>query len=180
MLNLNASATGAKDLGDVYKVLILDKFCKDILAPLLRVNDLRKQGITLHLALEAERQPIPDVPAVYFLQPTPGNIERLVQDAQAGLYDAMHINFVSSAPGRYIEQLAAGAVKAGAVSRVTRLFDQYLSFVALEPSLFSLNLPACYLDLNDPSAKDSQIEVGGRRWLAGWRWRRWWWGCWWG
>jgi hypothetical protein len=170
----------------VYKVLILDKFCKDILAPLLRINDLRKQGVTLHLSLEADRQPIPDVPAVYFLQPTPANVERVVQDAQAGLYDAMHVNFVSAAPGRYIEQLAAGVVKAGALGRVTRLFDQYMSFVALEPSLFSLNLPACYLDLNDPCAKDSQIEVrggGGRggAWRGGvggrplgrarWRWR---------
>jgi hypothetical protein len=175
MLNLNASATGGKEFGDVYKVLILDKFCKDILAPLLRINDLRKQGVTLHLSLEADRQPIPDVPAVYFLQPTPANVERVVQDAQAGLYDAMHVNFVSAAPGRYIEQLAAGVVKAGALGRVTRLFDQYMSFVALEPSLFSLNLPACYLDLNDPCAKDSQIEVrggGGQRGgLARWRWR---------
>ena len=34
---------------EVYKVLVLDKYTKDVLAPLLRVNDLRKHGITLHL-----------------------------------------------------------------------------------------------------------------------------------
>ena len=33
----------------MYKVLVLDKYTKDILAPLLRLNDLRKHGITLHL-----------------------------------------------------------------------------------------------------------------------------------
>ena len=33
----------------MYKVLVLDQYTKDILAPLLRVNDLRKHGITLHL-----------------------------------------------------------------------------------------------------------------------------------
>jgi hypothetical protein len=44
------------------------------------------------------------------------------------------------------------------------VFDQYLSFIALEPSLFSLGLPNSYLELNDPAARDSQIEVreGGR------------------
>lgn len=28
---------------DLYKVLVMDRFCKDILAPLLRVNELRRQ-----------------------------------------------------------------------------------------------------------------------------------------
>lgn len=41
---------------------------QDILAPLLHVNELRKHGVTLHMLLDAERQPIPDVPAVYFVQ----------------------------------------------------------------------------------------------------------------
>lgn len=41
---------------------------QDILAPLLHVNELRKHGVTLHLLLDSERQPIPDVPAVYFVE----------------------------------------------------------------------------------------------------------------
>lgn len=41
---------------------------QDILAPLLHVNELRRHGVTLHMLLDAERQPIPDVPAVYFVQ----------------------------------------------------------------------------------------------------------------
>ena len=36
----------------VSQVLILDAFTKDVVAPLLRVNDLRRHGVTLHLALE--------------------------------------------------------------------------------------------------------------------------------
>lgn len=44
-----------------YKVLVLDKFCKDLLSPLLRVNDLRKHGVTLHLGIESNRQPIQEV-----------------------------------------------------------------------------------------------------------------------
>lgn len=42
-----AAALKAED--EVYKVLVLDRYTKDVLAPLLRVNDLRKHGITLHL-----------------------------------------------------------------------------------------------------------------------------------
>jgi hypothetical protein len=51
-------------------VLVLDRHTRDLIAPLLKVNDLRRHGVTLHLLLESDRQPIPDVPAVYFVRPT--------------------------------------------------------------------------------------------------------------
>lgn len=35
--------------GDSWKVLIYDNHCSDIIAPLLRVHQLREQGVTLHL-----------------------------------------------------------------------------------------------------------------------------------
>jgi len=159
MLALHSTATTSRDQGDLYKVLVLDRFCKDIIAPLLRVNELRSQGVTLHLLLEAERQPIPDVPAVYFIQPSAANVDRIVQDAQQALYEAMHINFATSVPSRFLEQLATGVVKANAVDKVAKIYDEYLAFIALEPSMFSLGLPDCYLSLNDPSAKEMQIEV---------------------
>eukprot|EP00879_Flechtneria_rotunda_P018857 GHRR01019794.1.p1 GENE.GHRR01019794.1~~GHRR01019794.1.p1 ORF type:complete len:638 (+),score=249.45 GHRR01019794.1:780-2693(+) len=159
MLHLHSTAGTTKEQSDLYKVLILDRFCKDVIAPLLRVNELRSQGVTLHLLLEAERQQIPDVPAVYFVQPTTANIERIAQDAAQSLYDAMHINFATSISSRLLEQLAVGVIKANAVRRIAKLYDEYLSFIALEPSLFSLGLPDCYLNLNDPAAKDIQIEA---------------------
>jgi hypothetical protein len=159
MLNLHSTATASRDQGELYKVLVLDRHCKDIIAPLLRVSELRAQGITLHLLLEQERQAIPDVPAIYFVHPTPENVERIIQDAQQQLYDVMHVNFATSVPSRLLEQLASGVVKANAVGRVAKLFDEYLSFIALEPSCFSLGLPDSYLALNDPTAKDTQIEV---------------------
>ncbi len=55
-------------LHGAFQVLILDRFSKDVVAPLMRLNQLRRHGVTLHLQLEAERQPIPDVPAVYLVQ----------------------------------------------------------------------------------------------------------------
>ena len=43
-------------------------------------------------------------------------------------------------------------------SACAQVFDQYLSFIALEAGLFSLSMPASYLELNDPAAQDTQIE----------------------
>ena len=41
-----------------------DAYCRDIISPLLKVGDLRKQGITLHLLLDGEREAITDVPVL--------------------------------------------------------------------------------------------------------------------
>ena len=50
-------------------------------------------------------------------------------------------------------------VAASCVQRVGRVYDQYLSFIALEAGLFSLGLRDTYLQLNDPAARDTQIAV---------------------
>lgn len=54
---------------------------------------------------------------------------------------------------------AAGLVKANCPQRIAKVHDQFLSFVALEGRLFSLGLPDSYLQLNDPKAQDTQIQV---------------------
>ena len=45
---------------------------------LLQVSDLRKHGITLHLMISTERQSIPDVPAIYFVEATEENVQLIV------------------------------------------------------------------------------------------------------
>jgi hypothetical protein len=46
MLNLNAES---QDSQVVWKVLIYDKQGQDIISPSLRLGDLRKAGVTLHM-----------------------------------------------------------------------------------------------------------------------------------
>ena len=74
----NSSSTGN---GEAFKVLVLDKQTKDIIAPLLKISDLRKYGVTLHLMISTERQSIPDVPAIYFVDATEENI-RLITNVR--------------------------------------------------------------------------------------------------
>ena len=117
LLHLNASQSALKQAGDDehYKVLVLDTFTKAVIAPLLRVNELRKHGITLHLALETPRDPIPDTPSVYFVRGNEEGVRRIVADAAAGLYDSFHLNFTPSLPAPLMEQLAAGMLLARGV-----------------------------------------------------------------
>uniref|UniRef100_A0A673CG39 Sec1 family domain containing 1 n=1 Tax=Sphaeramia orbicularis TaxID=375764 RepID=A0A673CG39_9TELE len=79
MLNFNAPPLNNTAAEPVWKVLIYDRFGQDIISPLLSVKELRDMGITLHLLLHSDRDPIPDVPAVYFVMPTEENIDRICQ-----------------------------------------------------------------------------------------------------
>ena len=110
LLHLNAPQNALKHTGDddLYKVLVLDSFTKAVIAPLLRVNELRKHGITMHLLLETDREKIPDTPCIYFVRASEEAVRRILVDASAGLYDSLHLNFTPHLPKPLMEQLATG------------------------------------------------------------------------
>lgn len=161
MLNLNQPLNpsgGGTANEEVYKILIYDRFCQDILSPLIHVKDLRKHGVTLYFLIDKERKPVADVPAVYFVQATKSNIERIISDASKSLYDSFHLNFSSSIPRPLLEDLASGTVNSDSIQRISKVHDQYLEFVTLDDNLFSLANKNCFVQLNDPSAGDKEIE----------------------
>lgn len=161
MLNLNQPLNpsgGGTANEEVYKILIYDRFCQDILSPLIHVKDLRKHGVTLYFLIDKERKPVADVPAVYFVQATKSNIQRIISDASKSLYDSFHLNFSSSIPRPLLEDLASGTVNSDSIQRISKVHDQYLEFVTLDDNLFSLANKSCFVQLNDPSAGDKEIE----------------------
>ena len=158
MLDLHRDAGERQQWHDPWKVLVYDAYCRDIISPLLKVGDLRKQGITLHLLLDVEREAITDVPAIYFVQPTAANIKRLCADCAKALYEAYHINFTPAVPRPLLEELAASTLESGSVSQVSRVVDQYLNFASVEEDFFALLLPQSYQRLHDPSTPDHAVE----------------------
>ncbi|KAF7338452.1 Sly1 vesicle trafficking sec1-like protein [Mycena venus] len=193
LLNLNASpeppVAGKTGSGfktpqptgpPVWKVLVLDQQTKDVLATVLRVQDLRDVGVTLHVQLHSPRPPLPDVPAVYFVSPTLANIRRIAEDLEKSLYESFHLNFVEPLPRALLEELAASVARDGTGDSV---LDQYLSFIAPSPSLFSLLPPppppapvgqttvptphSTYTILNSPSSTEQQIEAEIERIASG-------------
>lgn len=163
---MNPSGTANEE---VYKILIYDKFCQNILSPLIHVKDLRKHGVTLYFLIDKDRKPVHDVPAVYFVQASQVNIQRIVADASRSLYDSFHLNFSSLIPRPLLEDLASGTLNSNSNSldRISKVHDQYLEFVTLEDDLFSLAQKSCYVQLNDPSAGDREIEEIVERIVSG-------------
>ncbi|KAI0031264.1 SLY1 protein [Vararia minispora EC-137] len=124
-----------------WKILVLDQQTKDVLATILRVQDLRDIGVTLHVQLHSSRSPLPDVPAVYFVSPTLENVRRIGEDLEKALYQNYHLNFSEPLPRSLLEELAASVARDGTEELVSQVVDQYLSFIAPSASLYSLLSP---------------------------------------
>lgn len=162
---LSACTTAAdpfEDSEDVWKVLIYDSTGRDIIAPLLSVAELRSAGVTLHMLLHSQRHPIPDVPAVYFVEPTSNNIARIAADATKGIYSSLWINFTNVASREILESLAEGVAFTSRpnplAGRISRVFDMYASFHALQNNLFSLSLHGTYASLNAVKVTNAEVE----------------------
>lgn len=155
-----SGADGDESGTDSWKVLVYDSVGRDIIAPLLRVADLRARGVTLHLSLSAARQSIPDVPAVYFVAPTRANVDIICRDCSKGLYESFALHFTARLSRELLEVLAEGVAAAGgnAERRIVRMYDMYADFLSLEPDLFSLNTQGVYSLLNDKAATSAQVE----------------------
>ncbi len=104
-----------------WKVLVYDGRGRDIVSPLLTVQELRARGVTLHLHLHSTRDPIASVPAVYFVAPTLPNIERIGRDLRDDLYGAYHLNFTRPVPRALLERLAQLAIESGRAHKVSKV-----------------------------------------------------------
>uniref|UniRef100_A0A3B1JBJ3 Sec1 family domain containing 1 n=1 Tax=Astyanax mexicanus TaxID=7994 RepID=A0A3B1JBJ3_ASTMX len=120
-------------------------------------------GITLHLLLHSDRDPIPDVPAIYFVMPTEENIDRICQDLRNQLYESYYLNFISAISRSKLEDIASSALAANAVNQVTKVFDQYLNFITLEDDMFVLcnqnKEQISYHAINKPDIMDTDMEA---------------------
>ncbi len=164
MLRLEVPSTSNGVNGDggggqqQWKVLIYDMFCRDVISPIMTVSKLRENGVTLHMLLSSKRECIPDVPAVYFMEPTVVNIDTFVKDCQQQLYDTAHVNFSAPLSQELMDLLARKLVEVNAVNVVAKVWDQYLGFVSLEPRLASLNLRESFCRYNSPTLQEQSIE----------------------
>lgn len=148
---LKAASLTSNSATPSWKVLVYDSVGQSILAPIFSVKELREMGVTLHIALHSERDPVPDVPAVYFCLPTDENLQRISRDLENGLYGRYFFNFISPISRSKLEDLAALAIQSNAVAQIEKVFDQFVHFICLENSMFTLRHQSNYSGANNLS-----------------------------
>ncbi|CRG97356.1 Sec1 family protein, putative [Plasmodium gallinaceum] len=157
MLNLNDYNENLSNNGNIlyyshdkiWKILIYDYEGQNILAPLLKVGNLRHHGVTLNLNIHKERNTIPEVNAVYLIDNNKENIDKIIKDMINNMYGSYYINFLSYVSDENLEYFASECVKNNIVSYVSRITDRYLKFISLSSTTFSLNIPFCFKILHE-------------------------------
>ncbi|KAL3764302.1 hypothetical protein ACHAWU_004114 [Discostella pseudostelligera] len=147
------------DNSSPWKILIYDKHTRSIISPLLSVSQLRSQGVTLHLLLHSDREPIPDVPAIYFVQPIPENLSAIARDCSKHLYQRAHLHFSTRMERPAMEEFARLVVNTGGLDNIASVHDQFVEFACLENRLFSLNVSESYVLYNNPGANEQDMEM---------------------
>ena len=142
---------------DSWKLLVYDASGRDILAPLLKVKELRENGVTLHMMLGKQGTPVPGVPAIYFCAPTEENVSLIAKDCIAGMYDSIYINFYSQVPRPLLEVLAEQVLPLPNVDHI-KVFDRTLSYCALSSDLFTLLHTRGFWSINSRHVTDSEME----------------------
>jgi len=122
-----------------WKVLIYDETCKNIIAPLLKVGNLRSFNVTLFLDLKEKRDRVNDMVAIYLVEPTKSNLDTIIQDCVDDLYHQAYINFAHPISKELLEEFASMAVRRNCIKKIAKIHDHYLKYIALEPTLFTLN-----------------------------------------
>ena len=51
----------------VWKVMIYDQFCKDVLSTIFKVGTLRELKISLHMNIKDQKQPIKGINTIYLI-----------------------------------------------------------------------------------------------------------------
>lgn len=164
MLHLNKEGDADLTLASkkeeiIWKVLVLDAKSQAVLSSVLRVNDLLRCGITVHTVINSRRLPLPDVPVIYFVEPTLENIRVIIDDLAADKYDKFYINFTFSINRELLEDFAKKVSLTGKASKIKQVYDQYLDFIVTEPNLFLLDIPRVFSTFNNPATKEDDIHA---------------------
>lgn len=163
MLHLNKEGSADLTLASkseeiIWKVLVLDAKSRPVLSSVLRVNDLLKCGITVHSLINSKRANLPDVPVIYFVEPTIENILYIIEDLNQDRYDSFYINFTSLINRELLEEFAKKVSISGKSQKIKQVFDQYLDYIVTEPNLFSLNLPEIFTQFNSSNTDEEKIH----------------------
>jgi len=138
---LNQGATAG------YRVLVLDERATHVLNACLRMFDVTQEGIALVESLEKERQPFPDLEAVYIMDSAEASVRSLVKDftGEAGpLYKRAHVFLL-----RTIADADLSLIKEekALVARIAGLTEIHLNYMATSGNVFHFDRPAGLVEL---------------------------------
>jgi syntaxin-binding protein 1 len=125
----------------LYQVLVMDALGTKILSSCARVYDIMQQGVLVMQNLLIEREALPDLQAIYFMEPSSANIDQLIADfsrpkKKGNQYRCAHVFLTSALDSKLMARLA----QSPAIASVKTFVEMNCEFVAHEGRVFALDM----------------------------------------
>uniref|UniRef100_A0A673IDD5 Syntaxin-binding protein 3-like n=1 Tax=Sinocyclocheilus rhinocerous TaxID=307959 RepID=A0A673IDD5_9TELE len=127
---------------EVWKILILDQFTTRLLSSCCKMSNLMSEGITIVEDLHKNREPVPEMKAIYFMRPTAMCVDAFINDFKPKpKYKAAYVFFTDYCPDDLFDKMKKNCAKHIKVCK-----EINISFLPLEAQVsvdsFSLLWPS--------------------------------------
>ncbi|OWY93552.1 Syntaxin-binding protein [Phytophthora megakarya] len=140
-------------------VMIVDDEATKTLTHVARMSELTDCGVSLLERLELDRQPFPEMNAVYFIAPTAANVRRLArdfEDVNKPKYNDVYLYFLYHAGEDALNELKNAPPIL--LQRLKALQEVNVDFLALEKCAFTFGMHEAFHTLYSPAVKKSESD----------------------
>uniref|UniRef100_A0A4W3I655 Syntaxin binding protein 3 n=1 Tax=Callorhinchus milii TaxID=7868 RepID=A0A4W3I655_CALMI len=134
-----------------WKILILDNYTTKLLSSCCKMSNIMTEGITVVEDLYKNREPVPDMKAVYFITPSEKSVHALIKDfsgKQTKMYKAAYVYFNDYCSDQLFSEIKASC------SRVIKTCKEInISFLPYESQVFTLDAPDAFQCIYSPQRK---------------------------
>ncbi|XP_043080842.1 syntaxin-binding protein 3 isoform X4 [Puntigrus tetrazona] len=135
---------------EVWKILILDHFTTRLLSSCCKMSDLMSEGITIVEDLYKNREPVPEMKAIYFMTPAAKCIDAFINDFKPNpKYKAAYVFFTDYCPDDLFDKMKKNCAKHIKVCK-----EINISFLPLEAQVFSCDNAEAFKSIYTPNSQD--------------------------
>lgn len=146
------------ELANCFKVLVFDDYVYEILCPLMKVQALRQENISFSLNIKSKKERIPDVMAIYLVQPSPQNFKLIKNDMINCCFDNYYFAFVDYCGENLMKDFFSILLETKQYKSVYKIEAHPIGLFSFHSQVFSFNIDSPYCLLNSGKVKDEQIN----------------------
>ncbi|KAL8254030.1 hypothetical protein R6Q59_032251 [Mikania micrantha] len=138
-----------------WKVLIMDKVTMKVMSASCKMADITDQGVSLVEQLFKRREPMPNMDAIYYIQPIYENLIMFISDmsGREPLYKKAYVYFSSPIPKDFISRIKGDT---SVVPRIGALREMNLEYFPIENQAFVTDHERALEELYGDNAENSR------------------------